>query len=128
MTVAAAAPLVTSMFMIESWIGSCADGTDTLAGADGLVFCGAGGVATGSITAAGDLAPAGAPLRALDRVDAVPDRRVRLLQRLELDRNVVEGEKLAFEIEPLLREALEDQVDRLGIDPLRLGGVLSVQS
>src|SRR3990172_12682141 len=57
---AAAAPLVTSMFMIESGNGSCTDGTNTLAGADGA--CDAGSLVTGMV--AGAFASAGAPLAA----------------------------------------------------------------
>ena len=63
-----------------------------------------------------------APRRALGavrRMDAVPDRRMRLLKRRKLHRYIVEREMLAVEIEPLLRQALKDQFDALGVNLLR---------
>src|SRR5438128_4334601 len=65
------------------------------------------------------------PFRTLDGVDAIPHWRMRFLQRFKLHRNIIEGEKLTLEIESPFGEALEDQVERLCIDPLCLGGIRS---
>ena len=65
-------------------------------------------------------------LGAVGHVHAVPDRRMRFLQRLDLHRHVAEGEPLALEIEHLVRQALEHELDRLGIDRLRLVGIGAV--
>ena len=70
-----------------------------------------------------------APRRALGavrHVHAVPDRRMRLLQRLELHRHVADGEVLAVVIEHLAGEALHHKLDRLAVDLLRLVGIGAV--
>src|SRR5712692_9063605 len=71
--------------------------------------------------------PARGPLRALDGMDAIPDRRMRFLQRFKLYRNMIEREKLALEIERPLGEALEDEIERLRVNPLRILRLLSVE-
>src|SRR6266511_167458 len=66
-------------------------------------------------------------LGGLERMDAVPHRRVGLLQRLEFHRNVFEGKKFTFERERLVGKSLEDQRARFGVDVLRLSGILAVK-
>src|SRR5207244_2634906 len=61
-------------------------------------------------------------LGAFRRMDAVPDRRMRFLQRRDLHGQIAEGESLAVEIEHLVAQALQYELDRLGIDLLRLFG------
>src|SRR5579883_1982924 len=65
----------------------------------------------------------GRALGAVRRMDAVPDRRVRLLQRRKLHRHVVECEMLAVEIQARARQALQDELDRLVVDTLRIAGI-----
>src|SRR5262249_61619844 len=48
-------------------------------------------------------------LGAVDRVDAIPDWRMRLLQRFQLHRHVLEGKKVAAKTEGSLGEALDEQ-------------------
>src|SRR5436190_9442048 len=59
-------------------------------------------------------------LGAVGRVHAVPDRRMRLLQRLELHGDAAEGKSPAFEVEYLLGQPLNHQLDCLSIDLLRV--------
>src|SRR5437870_8182120 len=49
------------------------------------------------------------PFGAIDRMDAIPDRRIRLLQGFQFHRDVFKGEKLAAKIERSFGEALYDQ-------------------
>ena len=51
---------------------------------------------------------------------------MRLLERLELHRHVVEMEELAVEGQAALAQSLDHELERLGINPLRLVWVLSV--
>src|SRR5262245_9989435 len=67
------------------------------------------------------------PLGAVDRVDAIPDWWIRLLQRFQLHRDVLEGKKVAAKIEGSLGEALYDQLQSLRVDLLRLCGVESIE-
>ncbi len=65
-------------------------------------------------------------LGALGHVHAVPDGRMRLLQRRELHRHVVEGKVLALEVEHFLREPLEHEIDSFRVDLLRDVGIGAV--
>ena len=67
------------------------------------------------------------PLGAVDRVDAIPDWRVRLLQRLQLHRDVLEGKKVAAKIEGSLGKALDDQLQSLRVDLLCLCRIESIE-
>src|SRR5262245_15983689 len=67
------------------------------------------------------------PLGAVDRVDAIPDWRIRLLQRFQLHRDVLEGKKVAAKIEGSLGEALYDQLQSFHVDLLRLCRVESIE-
>src|SRR5262245_21695265 len=67
------------------------------------------------------------PLGAVDRVDAIPDRWIRLLQRFQLHRDVLEGKKVAAKIEGSLGEALYDQLQSFHVDLLRLCRVESIE-
>src|SRR5262249_7830215 len=67
------------------------------------------------------------PLGAVDRVDAIPDWRMRLLQRLQLHRDVLEGKKVAAKIEGSLGKALDDQLQSLHVDLLCLCRIESVE-
>ncbi len=58
---------------------------------------------------------------------AVPDRRMRLLQRLHLHRYIVEAEMLALEAHCLLAQPLHDDGERLVVDVARLGRVGAVE-
>ena len=69
---------------------------------------------------------AGGALGAVGRMRAVPQRRMRLLQRLDLHRHVLELVVLAVPGQRLGRERLEDQLQPLGIDLLPVLGVLPV--
>ena len=69
---------------------------------------------------------AGGPLGAFRRVNAVPERGVGLLQRLQLHGYVLEVEELAREVEGLSGQSLQDEVEAFRVDALRLGGVLPV--
>src|SRR5579872_2827938 len=61
--------------------------------------------------------------RTVGRVRTVPDRRVRLLQRFELDWHVFEGKMLAAKIECFAGEALQDYFDGFVVDFLRIGRI-----
>src|SRR6476660_3954068 len=65
-------------------------------------------------------------LRALRRMYPVPDRRMRLLHWRNLHRHIAEGKSLAGKIQDLAGEALEHQLDGLGIDFLRVRGIGTV--
>src|SRR5262245_26332358 len=67
------------------------------------------------------------PLGAFDRVDAIPDWRIGLLQRFQLHRDILEGKKVAAKIEGSLGEALYDQLQSLRVDLLRLCGIKSIE-
>src|SRR5262249_57456257 len=67
------------------------------------------------------------PLGAVDRVDAIPDWRMRLLQRLQLHRDVLEGKKVTAKIEGSLGEALDDQLQSLRVDLLCLFRIQSIE-
>ena len=59
-------------------------------------------------------------LGALRRVHAIPDRGMRFLQRLDFHRHAAEGESPALEVEHLVGQSREHELDRLGVDLLRL--------
>jgi hypothetical protein len=53
-------------------------------------------------------------------VHAVPDRGMRFLQRLDFHRHAAEGKSPALEVEHLVGQPLEHELDRLGVDLLRV--------
>src|SRR5215475_9662296 len=67
------------------------------------------------------------PLGAVDRVNAIPDWRIRLLQRFQLHRDILEGKKVAAKIEGPFREALYNELQSLRVDLLGLCGVESIE-
>src|SRR5262245_18832180 len=67
------------------------------------------------------------PLGAVDRVNAIPDWRMRLLQRFQLHRDILESKKVAAKIEGSFGEALYDQLQSLRVDLLRLCRVESIE-
>src|SRR5262245_62219134 len=67
------------------------------------------------------------PLGAVDRVDAIPDWRMRLLQRFQLHRDILEGKKVAAKIEGSLGEALYNQLQSFHVDLLRFCRIESIK-
>src|SRR4029450_5360069 len=67
------------------------------------------------------------PFGAVDRVDAIPNWRMRLLQRFQLHRDILEGKKIAAKIEGSLGESLYDQLQSLRVDLLRLRRIESIK-
>src|SRR5262249_57252599 len=57
-------------------------------------------------------------LGALRRMNAIPDRGMRFLQRLDFHRHAAEGKSPALEVEHLVGQSLEHKVDRLRVDLL----------
>src|SRR5215510_12522068 len=64
---------------------------------------------------------------AVDRVDAIPDWRMRLLQRFQLHRDILEGKKVAAKIEGSLGEALYNQLQSFHVDLLRFCRIESIK-
>src|SRR5262249_3672116 len=64
---------------------------------------------------------------AVDRVDAIPDRRMRLLQRFQFHRDILKGKKVAAKIEGSLGKALDDQLQSLNVDLLCLCRIESIK-
>src|SRR5262245_34899581 len=67
------------------------------------------------------------PFGAVDRVDAIPNWRMRLLQRFQLHRDILERKKIAAKIEGSLGESLYDQLQSLRVDLLRLRRIESIE-
>src|SRR5262247_3788997 len=67
------------------------------------------------------------PLGTVDRVDAIPDWRMRLLQRFQLHRDILEGKKVAAKIEGSLGEALYNQLQSFHVDLLRFCRIESIK-
>ena len=65
-------------------------------------------------------------LGAVRRMNAVPDRRIRLLQRFERHRHIVEREVLAVEIQTFHGKAFEDELKAFAVDFLRRIGVFAI--
>ena len=63
------------------------------------------------------------PLGAVWHMHAVPDRRMGLLQRLKLHRNIIDREMLAAIIKHLAGQPLHHERDRFGVDLLCLSGI-----
>src|SRR5262245_6062119 len=59
-------------------------------------------------------------LSALRRMNAIPDRGMRFLQRLDFHRHAAEGKSPALEVEHLVGQSLEHKVDRLRVNLLRV--------
>src|SRR4029434_11095151 len=67
------------------------------------------------------------PFGAVDRVDAIPNWRMGLLQRFQLYRDILERKKIAAKIEGFLGEALYDKVQSLRVDLVRLCRIESIK-
>src|SRR5262249_57039908 len=57
---------------------------------------------------------------ALRRVNAIPDRGMRFGRRLDFNGHAAEGKSPALEVEDLVGQALENELDRLRVDLLRI--------
>src|SRR5262249_8967139 len=63
---------------------------------------------------------------ALRRVNAIPDRGMRFLQRLDFHRHAAEGKTPALEVEDLVGQALEPELDRIRVALRRIVGIDAV--